>query len=144
MTFHCFNLYCCYRRCCSKSPWFLDLESFRKSWKIEEWAENGLQSSMWNSWEEFQSKMSVIWIEYVTNIKSKRYHSWPLRIQKVNQDISWPWIDIRQCFYSYSTECDIFFATGLHMWSVFFFCIKQHFRSIVSLCKTSNINLYFC
>ena len=37
-------MYCCYRRCCSKSLWFLDLESFRKSWKIEEWFENGLHT----------------------------------------------------------------------------------------------------
>ena len=55
VTFPSFNLYCCYTRCCSNSLWFLDLESFRKSWKIKEWFENGLLSPVWYTAQHFFS-----------------------------------------------------------------------------------------
>ena len=47
LTFHYFSLYCCYRKCCSKSLWFLDLESSRNFAEKRWWFENWLSSSVW-------------------------------------------------------------------------------------------------
>ena len=66
LTFHYFGLYCCYRRCRSKSLWFLDLESLRNLAELRWWFENWLSSSACMLWFRFSTSVVSVSVMQVS------------------------------------------------------------------------------